>query len=279
MAEPDSAIADIAGTDLGTRVVSYTEQDAILHALAIGASPEDLSLVYERDLRTLPSMLFGFGLWAVEAAGRIGAYDPTQSLHASQELFVHRALPRSGEIEMQGRIRDVWDKGRAALIDIEVTSDHGVATYGIFVPGAGGWGGERGPSPAKPDHDRPPSASSSFETREDQAALYRLTGDLHPVHIDPEIARAGGFDRPILHGLCTLGIAVRESAALVGEHPADLASVAARFTAPVLPGETLVTSVWQGSDTTTFATNVADAPVLVGTDLRFRSAGNGLLGG
>lgn len=231
------ALADLAGTDLGTRVTCCQERDAILYALAVGATADRLDLVYERELRVLPTYANALGLWAVQTAGALGAYDPQRSLHASQRLRMLQPLAPAGEIAMSGRIANVWDKGKAALLEIEVCSEQFVVRYDIFLPGLGGWGGERGPSAAS--RELQPSFHVGCTTDRERAALYRLTGDRHPIHIDPEIARANGFERPILHGLCTLGIAAREVAAAVGAHPADLRDLDARLVAPVLPGATI----------------------------------------
>lgn len=268
MSTTTPTLSELVGTDLGTHTASYDDTAAILYALAVGASATDLDLVYERDLRTLPTYACAMGLWAVEAAGRLGAYDPNRSLHASQRLVMHEPLPSSGEVPMTGRIAAVWDKGKAALVEVEVTSAVFSATYHIFLPGLGGFGGERGPSLAGGD----PvvlSDTSTFETAKDLAALYRLTGDRHPVHIDPEVAAANGFDRPILHGLCTVGIAVRTVAGHVGAHPADLAELDVRLAAPVLPGDTLEIASGQGAGTVHFEARIGDKVVLSGGRARF----------
>jgi acyl dehydratase len=232
-----TALADIAGVTLGERTAAFGPRDAILYALAVGAPPDRLDLVYERDLRVLPTLAAALGLWAVEAAGELGAYDRRNSLHAAQRLEIRRPLRPHDHLTMRGRIGNVWDKGRAAVVEVEVDADAFAATYTIFLPGLGGWGGERGPSSRGPE--LAPAWHAGYLTAPGQAALYRLTGDLHPVHIDPAVAGANGFDRPILHGLCTLGIAARIVADAVGAHPADLLELDARLTAPVLPGDAL----------------------------------------
>lgn len=235
--KPDrpSAVTDLAGHDLGRRPVSYTERDAILYALCLGAAPDDLPLVYERDLHVLPTFALGLGLWAVEAAGELGAYDRLRSLHAAQTLTVYEPLPRSGTLDMHARITDVWDKGSAAMIDIVVECAQLSATYSLFLPGSGGWGGQRGPSAPRKELSSP-RYREPVHIEPGLPALYRLTGDLHPVHVDPEVAGAYGFDRPILHGLCTLGIAAYKLAGAAGAAPWDLRELRARFAAPVLPG-------------------------------------------
>lgn len=261
-------LAELAGTDLGTNTASYDETAAILYALAVGAAATDLELVYERDLRVLPTYACALGLWAVEAAGRLGAYDPKRSLHASQRLVVHGPLSVHGSIEMHAKISNVYDKGKAALVEIEVTSSAFSATYNIFLPGLGGFGGERGASTVSGDpveliHE------TTFETSADLAALYRLTGDRHPVHIDPSVAESNGFPRPILHGLCTLGIAARIVAEQVGANPADLVELDVRLAAPVLPGDNLVVVSGEGDGVVHFETRVGESTVLSGGRVRF----------
>ncbi|MGI9294350.1 MAG: MaoC/PaaZ C-terminal domain-containing protein [Pseudomonadales bacterium] len=232
-------LKDLTGFELGTQELVYTERDAILYALAVGAKTDQLDLVYERELRALPTYACALGLWAVEAAGELGAYDRTRSLHASQRLVMHAPMPPKGPIQSSGRVVNVWDKGKAAVVDIEVSADIFTASYAIFLPGLGGWGGERGPSAASADSQPEYDWKSIVETVEDQATLYRLTGDRHPIHIDSEVARANGFDRPILHGLCTLGIAAREIANAVDAHPANLREIEAKLAAPVMSGDTI----------------------------------------
>jgi acyl dehydratase len=268
MSTPTLTLAELAGADLGAHTVSYDDTAAILYALAVGARSSELDLVYERDLRVLPTYACALGLWAVEAAGRLGAYDPARSLHASQRLVVHGPLPAGGQLEMTGRIANVLDKGKAALVEIEVTSSVFSATYNIFLPGLGGFGGERGASagaaePVELVHE------TTFETGPDLAALYRLTGDRHPVHIDAEVAAMNGFSRPILHGLCTLGIAVRIVAGQVGAHPADLAELEARLAAPVLPGDTLTVLSGERDGVVGFEARVGETTVLSGGKARF----------
>ncbi len=142
-------LAQLAGKDLGAHVSAYDANKAILYALAVGAAASELDLVYERDLRVLPTFGCALGLWAVESAGRLGAYDPKASLHVAQKIHVHRPLPASGNIEMHGGVARVFDKGKAALIEVEVDSEFFTATYTIFLPGMGGWGGTGGRRPPR----------------------------------------------------------------------------------------------------------------------------------
>ncbi|MQA81535.1 MAG: enoyl-CoA hydratase [Streptosporangiales bacterium] len=257
-----TGLADLAGTDLGVRTATYGDRDVMLYAVAVGAGAGDLDLVYEPHLRVLPTFALTLGLWAVEAAGGLGAYDRMTSLHAAQTLDVREPLPASATVEMSARVADVWDKGRASMVDIAVDCRWFSAVYAIYLPGLGGWGGPRGESRRATE---PVGAylRQSYATSRDQAVLYRLTGDRHPVHVDPATAAGYGLDRPILHGLCTLGVVTRVAAEAVGEHPAELRRLAARFAAPVYPGDRLDVAAARASDGgLTFTAEVDGAAVL-----------------
>lgn len=234
------------GADLGTHTVAYEERDAILYALAVGAAPAgDLDLVFEERLRVLPTFALTLAQWAPDALGGQGAFDTSTAVHGSQRLRVLAPLPRSGSVEMGARVGEVWDKGTAAVFEVEVVSDCFVATWTIFAPGRGGFGGERGPSaPARPAGD--PSYTLAVPTAPNQAAVYRLLGDRHHMHIDPAAARAAGQPRPFLHGLCTLASVTLPIARTLGVHPAELTSLEGRFAAPVFPGEELQVAAWSG---------------------------------
>lgn len=256
-------LKELTGYDLGSQGATYTARDAILYALAVGAPATQLDLVYERDLHVLPTYACVLGLWAVEAAGALGAYDRQRSLHASQTLTLHRPMPREGRIEMRGKVTAVWDKGKATIVEIAVESDIFNADYTVFLPGIGNWGGAPGPgAAAAPVAAAATPSRASYTTSPEQAVLYRLTGDLHPIHIDPVVAKANGFDRPILHGLCTLGIAARLIAGAASAHPWNLKSLSARLSAPVMPGETVAVSAHGSKDALWFEANTAERIVL-----------------
>lgn len=234
-----------AGYQLGTRVVQYREEDAILYALAVGASADDLALVFERDLKVLPTFALPLALWVADAASEVGAFEPEEALHGAQSLTMHRTLPRSAEFEVSGCIRAVRDTGRSAILDIDAECEYFSATYSIILPGKGGFSSKEPPAV---DSRRAvsDSAQGSVLTQSlqlalspTQAALYRLTGDRHLIHIDPDAARAAGFAGPILHGLCTLGAVARTLATPLASEPWELSAITARFAAPVYPGSTL----------------------------------------
>jgi acyl dehydratase len=256
-------LSELVGFDLGTRETAYRTRDAILYALAVGAPADRLDLVYERDIRVLPTYACALGLWAVEKAGALGAYDRKRSLHASQALEMHRPMPCEGTILMRGKVDSVWDKGKASIVNVAVESEVFTATYSIFLPGIGNWGGTPGPGAAANASAQSGALwRSTSKTSPDLAALYRLTGDLHPIHIDPAVARANGFDRPILHGLCTLGIAARVIADAAGAHPCDLRMINARLSAPVMPGDELAISAQSAGEKLLFEARANDRAVL-----------------
>lgn len=259
-------IPDLVGWDLGEQSCQYFEHDVILYALAVGATATELDLVYETRLRVLPTFPLTLGLWAVRAAGALGAYDPAATLHVGQTLTVLAPLPREGALNMRAAVSNVWDKGRAALVEVSVACEYFEAVYTIFIPGGGGFGGERGGSSAIPSPENLANITTTVTTSEHQAALYRLTGDLHPVHIDPAAAQAVGFDRPILHGLCTLGGVALAVSRAVDRDPATLTALDARFMAPVFPGSTLDVEVWTHGSGFSYRASVAwTGPVVYGT--------------
>ena len=255
-------LKDLEGCDLGTRRVDFSADDAILYALAVGTPASQLDLVYEQDLRVLPTYGCALGLWAVEAAGGLGAYDRTRSLHVGQSLTVHEPL-RPGTIQMHGRVRSVFDKGRLTIVEVEVSAPSFEAGYTILLPGIGGWGGQP-PEPSEPFEPLVETWTGTVGVGLDAAALYRLTGDKHPVHIDPSVAPSMGLDGPILHGLATMGMTARAVADAVGAHPADLSGARVRFSNPVYPGCELQIAAETDGDTARADASVAYTTVMSG---------------
>ena len=251
-------LTELPGTRLGTRTVKYQEEDAILYALAVGAAADDLDLVFERQLRVLPTYALPLGLWVADAVSELGAFVPAEALHGSQQLQVHRVLPPAGEVAVTGHVEKVWDTGRHAIIDVHADSDWFSAVYSVVALKRGGFGGPTPPRAAQPPEF---SSAGTMTVLPQAAALYRLTGDKHLIHIDPSAAVAAGFDRPILHGLATLGMTARHLAGTFGAHPADLRSLSARFAAPVFPGDRLNAETSDGA----FRVSAGDRMVLTGT--------------
>lgn len=236
MTSTTQTAADWIGRDLGSRTVEWNERDAILFALAVGGRPDDLDLVYERSLRVLPTFGLTLGQWAPDELGSRGAFPIETSLHGSQQLTAHQELPPTGRATLSARVDNVWDKGSAAIFEVSVSCDYFTAVWSIFAPGCGAFGGDRGPSILAAENV---SYATSVRTAENAAALYRLCGDRHAIHIDPLAARAIGQDRPILHGLATLSTSVVALARHLGAHPADLVSLSGRFRSVVHPGDDL----------------------------------------
>ncbi len=256
-------LTELAEHDLGHREISFSADDAILYALAVGAGATELELVYERDLRVLPTYACALGLWAVEAAGELGAYDRTKSLHVGQALQMKAPL-RPGPVAMRGRVGAVYDKERMTIVEIEVGSEAFDAGYTIFLPGIGGWGGEPPPASERPA-PLEPTWEASAPVPPNAAALYRLTGDKHPVHIETEVAETMGLDGIILHGLATMGMSARCAAGAVGAHPADLVSAEIRLSNPVYPGCDLVVAAEVDGMNVRCQSSVDGAAVLSGS--------------
>ncbi len=263
------SLQDWAGRDLGSRTVGWEPRDAILYALAVGAPPDRLDLVWERQLRVLPTFGLTLAQWAPDVLSGNGAVDPANSLHGAQSFTSLTAMPAQGEVELWARVGEVWDKGAAAIVEVIVECEYFTTTWSLFQPGAGGFGGARGPGRA-PAPATPPSARLTLPTAANQAVLYRLLGDQHAIHVQPEAARHAGLDRPLLHGLCTLAAATLSIAERYGAHPADLHRLEARFASPVYPGDLVDLEVWDVNEQHTFAGRTGDSVALTEGLVTFR---------
>jgi acyl dehydratase len=243
---------------------TYDEQFTMLYALALGAGgcPDDLPFVYEKQLRALPTMavLMAAGSGEFITGGEV---EYSMIVHGEQRLTIHRPLPSAGRMTSTARCLGVVDKGRnkGALLNLESTicdaasgEAHATSIMSLFCRGDGGFGGPAtGALPLHPIPDRTHDFEVSLPTLPQQAALYRLLGDHNPLHIDPEVATAVGFAGPILHGLCTYGIAGRAILqACCGNDPAMIERLDARFSSPVYPGERVVTRMWRDSGQVSF---------------------------
>ena len=238
---------------------SWDSKDAILYALGVGAGAVDpldeLAFTTENtqnvDQQVLPTMavVLNAGGLDFSAVGKINLF---LMLHGEQGITLHRDIPVAGTLESTTTVTGIWDKGKGAVIEFEsvsVLADTKEPLFtnrmSLFARGEGGWGGDRGPTKVVEIPDRAPDRAVTYQTRTDQALLYRLNGDRNPLHSDPTFAKAGGFDRPILHGLCTYGFTGR---ALLHElcdgDPARFGSMDVRFSSPVMPGEALTVKMW-----------------------------------
>ncbi len=244
---------------------SWDSKDAILYALGVGAGAVDpldeLQFTTENsngvDQQVLPTMAVVLGVGGGGAFASIGSFNPAMLVHGEQAIELHGPIPVSGEVETVGEITGIYDKGKGALVEVRsVSTDVGsgeplfTTTMSAFIRGEGGFGGDRGPSgPKNPPPERDPDHEQAYITRTDQALIYRLSGDRNPLHSDPTFAAMGGFDRPILHGLCTYGFTGRALLhRLCGGDPARFRSMEGRFSSPVLPGERLTVRMWETGD-------------------------------
>jgi acyl dehydratase len=257
---------------------SWTSTDALLYAIGVGAGLGDplqeLQFSTENTAGVAQQVLptFGVLLAQARAAGSLGEFDRAMLVHAEQSIELHKPLPVAGTLQTSAIVTGIYDKGSGALIQTEnhavdaATGEPMVTTRsGTFIRGEGGFGGDRGTSAAWQLPDRAPDYKVTQQTRPEQALLYRLSGDRNPLHTDPAFAGRGGFSRPILHGLCTYGITGRVLLhELCGSDPARFSSMSGRFSSPVLPGESLVVSIWAGEDgTAQFQTAKQDGTVVI----------------
>lgn len=222
-------------------------RDCATYALGIGAGADDLHLLWEAhpSFAAVPSFaVVPTAELAFEALRAVGA-DFQRLLHGAQRIRLHRPLPTSGRWHTGGGISAIHDKGQGAVVVIDTVTEDAdgpifETRWSIFCRGQGGFGGARGPKPVVPEPAGEPVLDVTLPTRPEQALLYRLSGDTNPLHVDPALAAKAGFERPILHGLCTYGFAVRAMVeGLCGGDAARLRLVDARFSGVVLPGDAL----------------------------------------
>jgi (3R)-3-hydroxyacyl-CoA dehydrogenase / 3a,7a,12a-trihydroxy-5b-cholest-24-enoyl-CoA hydratase / enoyl-CoA hydratase 2 len=272
-------VQELIGHEFPPLTFSYSERDVCLYALGVGTpahwlEQDDLQFVYElstKGFKALPTfgVLYPSKMIDVLVGGKIGQleFNPMMLVHGEQYLEIRKPIPISGTITSRARISAIYDKGSGLVMVTDTTccDESGAEIVfnqsSMFIRGLGGFGGERGSSG---EINVPPSREPDYvyqqQTLPQQALLYRLSGDINPLHADPMMAAMGGFDRPILHGLCTFGFAGRAVLKQFCQNdPARFKSIKVRFSKHVFPGETLVTEMWQVSDTKiVFRTKVAE---------------------
>jgi len=253
---------DVAlGAELEPATFSWTSNDIQLYNLGLGAGgdpmdPRELRYLVDNTPQVLPT--FGnvaqsFHMTEPPAVQFPGIdIELSKVLHASEAISVPGPIPATGTGTAVTRFTDIWDKGKAAVIwsETTVTAPDGTLLWtqkrSIFARGEGGFGGERGPSSTSAIPDRAPDLELDVPTLPQQALLYRLCGDRNPLHSDPGFASAAGFPRPILHGLCTYGIACKAlTDALLDSDASAVGSYGARMAGVVFPGETLRITAWK----------------------------------
>ena len=227
---------------------SRTSKDALLYAVGGGAGTNERAVVTENT------------------------FNPAMLVHGQQAVTLHQPIPVEGSATLTSKVVGIYDKGKAAVVatETEAVLAGGAPLFtnraSLFIRGEGGWGGDRGPSgPANVPPDRAPDHQVTYQTSPDQALVYRLSGDRNPLHSDPSFAAMGGFDRPILHGLCTYGFTGRALLhCLAGSEAARFQHVEGRFSSPVLPGDALTVSIWNtGDGEAVFTTATQDGTVVI----------------
>jgi acyl dehydratase len=244
---------DAVGLELAATNFDYADRDVMLYALGIGA--RELDFIYERNLKTIPTFAVIPAFPALMGLSAAVEINPVMILHGEQGFRIHKQIPTQATLTTAGKVTGVYDKGKGALVNIETETKDMAGdvlfsnTSGIFVRGAGGFGGERGPEAGNVPPEKSPDKSVEMQTLDIQAAIYRLSGDRNPLHIDPAFAQMAGYDRPILHGLCTFGHVGRAVLAeYCGNDPARLAAMSVRFSGVVYPGDTIVTDMWEAGN-------------------------------
>ena len=261
------------------RTMSWNSKDALLYAVGIGAGQNDLPFTTENTKEVQQVVFPTFAVVAgsgttspgKSAMAEIGTFNWAMLVHGSQAITLHRPIPVEAEATVQDKVVAMYDKGKAAVVvtEAETKLNTGELLWttrsSVFIRGEGGWDGERGPSgpqnepPAKaPDHE------VTLQTSPDQAFVYRLSGDRNPLHTDPSFAAIGGFDRPILHGLCSYGFTGRALlGALCNNDVTKFKHIEGRFSSPVMPGDALTVRMWNvGAGETVFTTSVGDRVVI-----------------
>ncbi|MGH7290509.1 MAG: MaoC/PaaZ C-terminal domain-containing protein [Myxococcota bacterium] len=269
----------LIGREIGPNEIRWTPHDAMLYALGVGAGTRELAFSTENTagvaLRVLPTFVTTVG--RAGGAGQVdvlsfGTYGLHQVVHASHKVELYRALAPEGSAFSTVRVAGIWDKRAGALVELETTARDPQtsevmyrSTASILVLGEGGFGGPRGRVLGGPRHpSREPDHTVSEATHPDQALIYRLSGDDNRLHSDPAVARLAGFDRPILHGLCTFGYAGRALLnAVCDGDPARFRTMEARFGKPGFPGDELTTEIWIEGETALFETRSQRGEALV----------------
>lgn len=266
---------EAVGTVGAPTAVTWTSADTLLYAVSLGMGSDDLPFSTENssgiEQLVFPTFPVVVGWDLDEALAGIGEFDPAMLVHGRQSVTLHQPLRPAATVTLHRSIPAMYDKGKAAVVvtQIDASDQSGEPVYStsswLFIRGAGGWGGDRGPSgPVTIPPDRAPDHCETYTTSRDQAFVYRLNGDRNPLHTDPLFAARGGFERPILHGLCTYGVTARALVSRVCDgDPERFRHIDGRFTSPVIPGESLTVQIWQTGDReATFVTSVDERTVI-----------------
>ena len=256
----------------------YTQKDSILYALGLGfgqdpMNEDELAFVYEKNLKALPTLALVLGYTPYWLRNPESGVNWTKVVHGEQGMVLHKPVPPEGAVVGKTRVVEVIDKGesKGALVYSErkVTDQKtgdliATLTQTTFCRADGGFGGPPREAPAPhPIPDRAPDLTCDLPTRPEMALVYRLSGDINPLHAEPEFAKAAGFPKPILHGLATFGVAGHAILKSVcGYDPSRLTAMKGRFSAPVYPGETIRTELWRDGGVVSFRSTAVERNVV-----------------
>jgi acyl dehydratase len=268
---------DAVGSTSEPVETSWDSKDALLYAVGIGAGTDELAFTTENTAnvtqQVFPTFAVVIGWGRGSAMRNIGTFNPAMLVHGEQAVTLHKPIPVAGTARLTSTVTGIYDKGKAAVVVTETSAvdvADGSPLYTVrssaFIRGEGGWGGDRGPSgPRNVPPDRAPDHQVTYQTLPTQALIYRLSGDRNPLHSDPAFAAMGGFDRPILHGLCSYGFTGRALLhTMCGGDPARFRHMEARFASPVLPGDALTVSIWDlGGGDALFSTAKDDGTTVI----------------
>jgi acyl dehydratase len=275
------------GAQLPVVSTTYTRDQVILYHLGIGAGvpptdPDELAYTYEKNLKVLPSFAVIPAMGSLPGLARVPGleFNWAMLLHGEQEVILQRPLPPEATLETSARVAEIYDKGKGALLILEAESrdeaGESLCTNrcSFFIRGEGGFGGDSGPKAGHQPPERAPDAVIESPTLPQQALLYRLCGDKNPLHADPDFAKLAGFDQPIVHGLCSYGIACKAIVDRVLE--GDVTRVAryrARFAGVAFPGEVYHTAYWREGESILLEVKSAqrDAPIISNAVIDLRS--------
>ena len=247
---------DAIGKKIGPITRTYSWRDVIIYALGIGSGFGELSYVYEKDLKVIPTFSIASIVQFFFEASRLANVNLSGVLHGGQELIFHSPIPTSGTMTTEGRITHFYDKKeKGAIVIGESDTYHSggeklfTAIFNIFSRLDGGFGGSDAPLRTASIPERKADMVVDALPSPDQPLLYRLSGDVFELHVDPEFARKAGFEKPIMHGLCTLGYACRALMAnLTPGKPEMVRRLNCRFTRPLYPGDPIETLVWKTAE-------------------------------
>ena len=281
--DPEKAL----GYQLPAGTSEWNEDQVILYHLGVGAGtpPTDageLEYAYEKNLKVLPSFgvipVFSSMIGLAQVPGL--EFNFAMLLHGEQDLEIKKPLPTAAKITSQGKIVGLYDKGKAclAILEVESKDESGEALFinrfSLFLRGEGGFGGESGPKAGNQAPDRAPDKTLEVATQPQQALLYRLSGDKNPLHADPDFAKMAGFDKPIIHGLCSYGVVCKAVVdQMFGGDTTAVARYQARFAGVGFPGETYVISMWDEGDRVLVncTSKERNAPIITNAALTKRS--------